>query len=296
MVTDVIDALELRIPPDARFRPQWRELRKSIDKVAVGMTSGEYRRCDLRSFGLSAVFHSSYSQRRQYDKLAFSNTASMLYSDMEAILKELMESDWLLLQVARIDFALDLVNVPVDWFYRHTFAYKRRFSREFGTYSKSGVLRVETVYIGKRPNCYRIYDRLAKSGSPGNPSTDGTRWLTRIERECGGAGIPSCVSSFGQLRNAAEFDPFVALRAIFLPRPATARKRKTVIQLLALRGLESLISEWGMQQTIRFLNWQSSGNAARIRRSLGLTEGHITQTFSGEFARYQAAIRRQLQV
>jgi hypothetical protein len=79
---------------------------------------------------------------------------------------------------------------------------------------------VQTLYFGKRPNCIRIYDKLAELRSRAlelrpdesvllNPIERPGRVLTRVERQCGGGRIPAEVATVGTLlKNARSLDPF----------------------------------------------------------------------------------------
>jgi hypothetical protein len=279
------------------FRPRWRTLRNTTVDTLRDVVTASYYRCDLRHLGINAVFHSNHARGIEYQKLSFTNTASMCYSEWRSVLSELLECDPDSLEIARIDFALDLIDVPLGVLYSHIFARKKRYSQEFGTYSGSGIRQVETFYLGKRPNCIRVYDWRAKHRpSAALANQECTDYcVSRVERQCGGAGVPPCIRTFGQLKNAGEFDPFLSLRMIVVPRDAPPGKGETVVRMLARLGLQTMINERGMQQTMKVINVHSRGNASRIRRSLGLQETLVARSYPGQFERYQAETRRQLE-
>jgi len=80
-----------------------------------------------------------------------------------------------LLAVSRVDSCADLVDGPeVKWMAQTVRAKSAQWQAEFGTaelrdgkgqkvpWSEMGKREVQTMYIGKRPNCLRVYDKLAE--------------------------------------------------------------------------------------------------------------------------------------
>src|SRR5215472_13088683 len=89
-------------------------------------------------------------------------------------------------------------------------------------YARMGQKYVQTYYLGKRPNCFRVYDKLAEYhcqyarfmrklsdaaeppsfeelyGYPANGIT-----LSRVERQIGGGRVPAELQTFGCLRASA---------------------------------------------------------------------------------------------
>lgn len=80
-----------------------------------------------------------------------------------------------LLAVSRVDTCADLVDGPkVCWMAQTVRARSAQWQAEFGlaelrdgdgrkvSWSEMGKREVQTMYIGKRPNCFRVYDKLAE--------------------------------------------------------------------------------------------------------------------------------------
>lgn len=287
----MIDALELAIPSDWELAPRWRFIPKLLDVEKTDCPMKTHRTTDLRRFGIKATMHSHRGHGRLYDKLAFRSTGSTHYLEMQNVLENLFDRDPANLRVSRIDLAVDLENIAVDFFYRNVIASKKHFSREFGKYSPSGVIAIETIYMGRRPNCFRIYSRTAKLAARGIPDSPFCE-IVRIEREIGGTGVPESIKTLGMIPNTVSFDPFSSLKIVIV-RDFDSRPR-TVMQWLARHGLRELIRERGAQQTIRILNRNSNGNASRIRRTLGVTESSIIERIPDLYERYCQSLGRQL--
>jgi hypothetical protein len=80
-----------------------------------------------------------------------------------------------LLGVSRVDSCADLVDGPeVKWMAQTVRARSAQWQAEFGTvelrddknhkvpWSEMGKRELQTMYIGKRPNCFRVYNKLAE--------------------------------------------------------------------------------------------------------------------------------------
>jgi hypothetical protein len=76
-----------------------------------------------------------------------------------------------LLSVSRVDSCADIVDGPtVRWMAQNVRARYTQWQAQFGTIevrpkipsSDMGKREVQTVYMGKRPNCFRVYDKLAE--------------------------------------------------------------------------------------------------------------------------------------
>lgn len=80
-----------------------------------------------------------------------------------------------LLAVSRVDSCADVVDGPeVKWMAQTVRAKSAQWQAEFGQaeirdekghrvpWSEMGKREIQTMYIGKRPNCYRVYDKMAE--------------------------------------------------------------------------------------------------------------------------------------
>jgi len=65
------------------------------------------------------------------------------------------------LTIMRIDLAADIKGIPVHSFKGNVRAKWKRTASEIGRYSMVGKLGVETLTLGKRPNVYRFYNKIA---------------------------------------------------------------------------------------------------------------------------------------
>ena len=72
--------------------------------------------------------------------------------------------DILELRVSRIDFTADVKDLPVEWFRRHRRVRQKRLSTQWREVTKSGVTSLE---IGKRPDLYRIYNKVQERKDKG---------------------------------------------------------------------------------------------------------------------------------
>ena len=68
-----------------------------------------------------------------------------------------------------MDLAAHVRAVPVEWFTRHVRArYKQwvcdigQVDSEIRDYARMGRQQVQTFYLGKRPDCFRIYEKIAE--------------------------------------------------------------------------------------------------------------------------------------
>lgn len=290
----MIDALEILVPVEWAFTPQWRFIEDCRVRKATGFTT--HHRVDLRRFGVNAAFFSYCGLTRTYDKVSMIGAGAMSYSEMQFILRNLFGRDPAELRLSRVDFAVDLVNVPVDIFHRRVFAPRKLFSCEFGRRNAGSTVSIETIYLGRRPNCFRIYQRVPAQGTTRAAIPPGRVCeLTRVERQLGGVGIPECIRTFGLIKNAPTFDPFSNLKTLSTEEPIVAGRPRTIVQLLAHRGFEELVKEHGAHRAIRILNKYSSGNAARIRRAIGFNEGSIVEIVLDLFERHRDSLLRQLE-
>jgi hypothetical protein len=76
--------------------------------------------------------------------------------------------------VMRVDCAADVPGIGVLWFHQRARVRWKQFANEIGEltlerenassslYSQMGKREIQTLYFGKRPNCYRIYDKPAE--------------------------------------------------------------------------------------------------------------------------------------
>ena len=107
------------------------------------------------------------------------------------------------LKVSRVDLAVDIGGVPVEWFRKHC---RVNYKRNSGGYShwEDNPNRQTTLTFGKRPDRYLVYDKVAEIKNRKNnphhvllvrkPGPEPV--ITRIERECSGRAVPAELSSW----------------------------------------------------------------------------------------------------
>ena len=170
-----------------------------------------------RPFGHPVMLHWKYCRGVEYRKISFICTSQLSYTEMQSILDTVIEGDIPRLLVARIDFAVDIVGVPVSWFRESVVAPRKRFSQMYGRYTTAGQVEQYTVYLGKRPNCFCIYNKSAEQAVRGRRVPSDAA-VTRIERRCGGAGIPKQIRTFADIPHALNFSPFEELKVSGISR------------------------------------------------------------------------------
>jgi hypothetical protein len=278
---------------------------------------------DLRRFGYDVILYMNcIRDRKGNHKLELLDTGAMSYSHMHNEIDRVFDVDARKLILLRVDLAADVEGVPVTWFMRHLRAGWKRFVCDIGRieseppeYTRIGTLEPQTFYLGKRPNCFRIYDKIAEyrhqyaqltrrisdaaelpdfQTKYGYSKTGVT--LTRVERQFGGGRIPAQLETFGRLRWCASFNPFENLEfvggGVLEPQITNCAG---VTEYLAGVGLRRLAEEWGIHRLRSFVNKHSGGHAGRIFRDYQQflpAEGGITA--ERLYSLYQESVRRQL--
>lgn len=227
----MIDSLELSVPhnttrqirnwadvPDKRAEKDQPYIRK-----ANFLFDKKHRRSG-KSLNVFVYYGHKHPIRResQHYKVQFVETHSMTAAQLQDQLHELFvlsDLEIRRLKTMRVDFALDVPWVPIQWFRENCYIPFKQHSD--GVRSTESIIRgYTTLVIGKRPDFYKIYDKVKeikhhKKSSPfmGAISGEPELTLSRIERQCSGVGIPIHLRTFGGLlEGAAEFKPFGLLR------------------------------------------------------------------------------------
>lgn len=319
----MLDKIDVRIPYSADFQPRFRF---SAGEVSYEGISSPLRRsmyyagtCDLRPFGMDAILHMSlkFGKWKNSRKLELLNTGSKSLRQMASLIQRVFVVDPDDLKLMRADFASDLDGITIAAAYGSTRVKFKRSADAIGEtdYETVGGQRLEYFRYGKSPNCFRVYDKpaeckarfralLKKSNPDAEPPTfeelfgfapDAIR--TRFERQTGGRGIPQTLSTFGQLRNAAEFNPFSRLEVIPDSFPFPDPKVVGAALSLKLAGVHSFVERYGFQQARATLNCK--GNVKRwvdkyceyveqARSESPLTVERILES-------YQASVTRQIE-
>jgi hypothetical protein len=304
-----VDSLSLRVMQWTPFRPEVQALIREID-YASGLSrikrSAHYQGvADLRSLGIDAILHAYCKHTKPHNhKLEILDTGQKTYSELEEVIQAVFEVNSEHLGVMRLDLCADIRDIPVLWFQPRVRFKHKRFAGEVGKlqYEKLGSGKIETLIAGKRPNVFRIYDKVAESKMQfqkilRKTSADSelpefekvfgfpqTATLTRIERQYGGNRIPPNLDTFGKLANAPSHNPFEPLEIVRgegggIP---TVEDCSGPTEWMTGMQMRQMIHEMGMQQYRAWLNKHSNGNAARIieryRKFLPNDEADVVST------------------
>jgi hypothetical protein len=326
----MIDKVELRIPHGTPFTGPFGRLYRDLSKDPRGplRRSQHYMTvADLRSFGHPVILHTHNLHDRQGNhKLELVETGSMTYSRMsheiERVFLVRTNRDWL--ELMRLDMAADITGVPVTWFERNIAAKWKRSVASIGVlsheveFSELGTKSVQTFYLGKRPNLFRIYDKVAErrkryallkfrakredtlaallSFEEMFGHADSGLTLTRVERQMGGGKIPDSISTFLKLRGAGYFNPFEALRFVGVGRPTPDPGSYDLPTYCTGMYLREFAERYGVHRLKQWLNERSKRNANRIieRFKDFLPEDGCLINSEGLFEIYRSSVMKQL--
>jgi len=305
----MIDGFEVAVPATSGLSKRWlRRNRPSNRSEHLGQM-------DCRP-ELSAIVYEKHRFRvapeRQHFTVEFKDVRNLTAYDIAAQLRLLFPEHGRAipsLRVKRIDLAVDC-SVPVDWFYEHCHV---RCKQATGDYEKPRKEvrrgRIETVTWGKNDDVYRIYDKIQQLKDTGEKIPQYYFWfagntnilptpdplVTRIERQCRGAGVPSPLATVGLVfKNALAFQPFDRLEIDEL-RPEPETKNWDPQRWLMNLGLQTAVRQFGRTQVRQRL--QRSGNAWRIFKNYGellKTDDGFAVRVSNLQIGYQYSTREQL--
>ena len=169
----MIDKLDVRIPESTPPGPILQAPIEAVRRntVPIFRSSKHYKYvCDLREpFDLDACVHLYFRHGRETHKVEIIDAGEKTLEEMAFIITQLFDVDPWALQVMRTDLAADLPGVPVPWFKDHAYVKRKQFSSRIEKSFESELQFVamgsgvaQTIYAGKRPNLFRIYDKLAE--------------------------------------------------------------------------------------------------------------------------------------
>ena len=322
----MIDKLDLRVLRRTPFTPTFRRLYRQLQAVERGPfhPSNYYEYSgDLREYGFS-VRLSLYCRmdKAGNHKLELTDVGQMSRTQILREVTQIFDVRPLSLAVMRVDFAVDVPGLPLEWF-RETVRVEHKRFRAAVTgepfYSEMGKGRIQTIYFGKRPKLIRIYDKQAeyqeqyrtlvrKLGKDVKPPSfesvfgisDPNSILTRVERQIGGS-IPTEVGTLKQLLEPNfEFKPFEKLRII--DHPVTPEVDSNLSFETRCTGLYllSVARDEGMQAANAFISKYSNGNASWVRKKYqsflastssvpGITEADLRRQFLESLARQMSS-------
>jgi hypothetical protein len=198
---------------------------------------------------------------------------------MGDVIAKVFDVDPAEMRLTRADFAADLDGIAVPFLYDSLRVKYKRSLDAIGEldYETVGGRRLEYFRYGRSPNCLRIYDKpaecmarfkaLLKHSNPdAEPPTfedffgfppDAVR--ARVERQAGGGRIPQDLSTFGQLCNAGDFNPFENVEIIPNTFPYPDPKQFGAARTAKIIGIHTLIHKHGYQQARAMLNCDGNG-------------------------------------
>jgi hypothetical protein len=218
----------------------------------------------------------------------------------------------------RLDLAVDVKHISVGWFQSRLKANHKQFIANFGSaeFIEMGRGGIQTLYFGKRPNLYRIYDKVAeykyryakllRSKEDGDVPTfeefcglKETDVITRVERQIGGK-IPEQFSTVGQLRTLDTYDPFDNLKIIVGGTSEPNPDDYGFIEYCAGMFLRQKAEREGMHAMIKFIAKHSNRNTGKIRDKFTpfFPEMHDNEMVNTYYLneRFRRSVARQLAV
>jgi hypothetical protein len=288
----VIDKLEVRIPARAPYTGDFAALYSELraDPHADPFHPSRYYGAvgDLRPYGIDAIVHCHCKFGKYGDhKVELLETGGRSLAHLVNEIGQIFDVNVMKLEIMRVDLAADVKGIPV-WVFQDTFraAYKQVVNdiERADQFIRMGRGEVQTIYLGRRPNLYRVYNKIAelklhyaaverRANGPiptfedlyGYPAEGFL--LTRVERQIGGSRVPAQISTIELLKwNAMDFDPFERLEFLAGGKPEPNPDDYDLTTYLAGVGLRTTALAVGMQRTRRLINKLSPGNAARVCR------------------------------
>jgi hypothetical protein len=284
----MIDKLDVRMPKSAvtgRVVEQalsWNPSNRDKSPMQHSLHYGA--RIDFRPLGIDAMLHHGCRHGDGHSKLEIHDVGQKGLAEITWIIACVTDCDPNEFPIMRIDFAADIPGVSVGWFRDHARFKFKRSEREFGQapWGTIGTGEVETLNWGKRPNLYRVYNKIREwqvqfrlKQRRKSPDADElefekefgwnlTDTLTRIERQCGVRNIPPDCALFGGLKESIKFNPFDRMELISsgqkeCPSPSECGGLDYFTGIGLLRESERI----GMQGLRKLINQMTRGNAAR---------------------------------
>ncbi|HUO59486.1 MAG TPA: hypothetical protein VMU24_02385 [Candidatus Acidoferrales bacterium] len=170
-----MDWLEVRLPEDVSFRPEVRDI--IHDDAKKHRASEHYSAViDLRKYDVAdAMLHFAKRRGEHTHKLQLIGTGQSSFRQNVSDISNVVDCNPMRLQPMRTDLTVDVRDVPMSWVHSHVKAKNKQFaasvspditpkehSHDKETLLAMGTRGVQTLYIGKRPNCFRFYDKTAE--------------------------------------------------------------------------------------------------------------------------------------
>lgn len=225
----MIDKLDLLVKTERDLRPEFWSLLRGCGRVRRPREVLYLRTYDLRELDVGLLVHLGRTETGPIIKLEATDVGRLTVGQVVTDFTRVLRDDPMDRSLTRVDLAADVPDVPVQWFRDNARVRYKRVVTEFGERSSWGRFRsssTEGLHYGRRPNLYRVYDRVAASRQeyrremrsisveqrPTFSETYGfdvDDVITRVERQLGGQPLRTQFPSFGALiENALKYDPF----------------------------------------------------------------------------------------
>lgn len=174
----VFDKAEVQVEPSKFFTKPVTEIisamRAPVPEVRFSRSKHFLAVVDLRQYtGDEALLH-LYSKNAGTHKIELLDTGEKTKGQMLDTLARIVEGHPEMLLCTRVDACANVQGVTVSWFARSVRAQMKQWQATFGTIlledgagrqfdvSHMGKRELHGMYLGKRPNCFRVYDKLAE--------------------------------------------------------------------------------------------------------------------------------------
>jgi hypothetical protein len=293
VIAGSIDKLDIRIPRGTMFTTGIeRELRTGhvnpssnshwvIPGSDIRETRYYGRIDDLRQYGLNSILCFGHRQTGNH-KLEIVGAGMMTLPQIASEIHNVFDVDPRSTEIMRIDLAVDVRGYSVEWFRRRARVSHKRYSSEYGRFVSEHA-QVQTLYFGKRPNIFRIYDKteeqrikygrlnrrrnaeerlLTFEERYGHPENE---ILTRVERQYGAGRVPKQIATLGRLEEyGLLFNPFESLQ--FLPGTISEESLNQLNgdAFLKVHGFLRLVERHGYAEARRLLDQKTCRNTTRL--------------------------------
>ena len=285
----MIDYLELRAP-----------LNTSLGAVWAGTNLKPVKRLSSGNYSLMQDLTPDIPVKVYWDnrfghgpKLQFVGVGAL---DAEAILttvRNVFDTEPLDLDLVRVDFAVD-VEIPLQWFAENLTVARKRRKEGWGCGTPLSRWEGNTLYFGKVPSVFRIYDKKAELQRQHVEISNDV--LTRVEHQAHGKTLTRMgLYTLGDLLQLdPELDPFKSVRLpdqVTLTAPINRPSLKT--QLASIGLLRELETMSLAQLEVRYKNMGYPNAADTLDKLLPFTRTEVVQV-PNLSALFSASAARQL--
>jgi hypothetical protein len=177
------DTLEIPLMPGVSFSDRIASLKAEVEfcsdplKSEIPFRSNLYYKqvVDLRRVAeIDAILHLN-AKKTGTHKIQIIEAGRKCQGQIADVIAEIVNEHPDLLRVSRVDSCADIVDGPsVPWIAQSLRARSAQWQAEFGSvelhdeagrtmaWSEMGKREVQTMYMGKRPNCFRVYNKVAE--------------------------------------------------------------------------------------------------------------------------------------